>query len=89
MYIFPRTLRDAADAFDVIAAPNARMLKLISPADAIVTPPMTGRSVRYTGHGIADPVRNDSTDVNSGSAPFTICVNEAMTTGGHPRFTNA
>lgn len=72
MNSFPRTLRDAAEAFDVIAAPNARALKLISPAEAMATPPMTGRRVVYTCHGIADPARNDSPEVKSGSAPFTI-----------------
>lgn len=73
MYIFPRTLRDAAEALDVIAAANASTLKLISPAEAIATPPMTGNRVRYTGHGIADPAMNDSNEVKRGSAPFTTC----------------
>lgn len=48
MKSFPRTLRDAAEALDVIAAPKARALKLISPTEAIATPPTTGRRVVYT-----------------------------------------
>lgn len=71
MNFFPKTLRDAAEALDVMAAPKARTLKLISPTEAMVTPPITGKSVRYTGHGIADPVKKESPAVKRGSAAFT------------------
>lgn len=74
MKIFPRTLRDAADALAVMAAAKATALKLISPAEAMPTPPIIGRRVRYTGHGIRDPVSTENTDVNNGSAPLTICI---------------
>lgn len=85
MKIFPRTLRDAADALAVIAAAKATALKLISPAEAMPTPPIIGRRVRYTGHGIRDPVSTENTDVNNGSAPFTICAVNVQGIAGEGR----
>lgn len=85
MKSFPRTLRDAADALAVIAAAKATALKLISPAEAMPTPPIIGRRVRYTGHGIRDPVSTENTDVNNGSAPFTICAIEGQGITGEGR----
>jgi hypothetical protein len=73
MVFLERTPRAAEETLDNIAEARAKKVKDSSFMDAIATPPIIGRRVRYTGSGRICPKRIAfNAQVTTGSEAFTI-----------------
>ena len=77
MVFLESTPRAAEETLESIAEARARKVKESSFMDAIATPPIMGRRVRYTGRGRTCPRRSAlSPQVTTGSEALTMCAKE-------------